>query len=588
MAQTVADALVARLRAWGVERIYGYPGDGINGILSALDRVLDAFTFVQVRHEEEAAFMACADAKFTGGVGVCLATSGPGAIHLLNGLYDARLDRAPVFAIVGQQSRLALGGDYQQEVDLEALFRDVAGRYVQTCMAAGQLRHLVDRAMRVAKADRCVTCLVMPSDVQELEAEDPPHGHATVHSGVGHPVVRTVPPARELERAAAVLNAGERVAMLVGLGAAGAVAEVEATADRLGAGVAKALLAKAVLSDDMPGVTGQIGFLGTRPSWELMQSCDTLLMVGTSFPYTEYLPEEGRARGVQIDVDPHMLSIRYPMEVNLAGDAKETLEALLPLLRAKADRSWREGLERDVASWWRDEEKRARVPAEPLNPELVFWEASERLPERCVVTADSGSTATWFARALRLKPGMAASLSGTLATMCPGLPYAVAAKFCFPDRPAVAFVGDGAMQMLGLAGLVTVAKYWRRWTDPRLVVLVLNNGDLNQVTWELRALGGHPKIEATQDVPDVDYAAFAESLGLAGVRMAAPDDVGAGWECAFAADRPVVVDARVDPTVAAVPPHISYPQARNVLKALAKGDPDTRALVRQMYRRVAS
>jgi pyruvate dehydrogenase (quinone) len=531
MAET--DFMLSRLSEWGVARIYGYPGDGINGILGALDRAPDRFHFVQVRHEEEAAFMATAHAKFAGGVGVCLATSGPGAIHLLNGLYDAKLDHQPVLAIVGQSVRAAIGGDFQQEVDLHSLFKDVAGCYVHTCTTPMQMRHLVDRAMRIALAERCVTCLIVPNDVQELAAEQPPHTHGTVHSGVGYSFPRVVPAEPDLRHAANVLNAGEKVAILVGAGALQATDEVLAVADMLGAGVAKALLGRAAVPDDLPFVTGQIGLLGTRPSREMMQGCDTLLMVGSSFPYAEFLPKEGSARGVQIDIDPRMLSIRYPMEVNLVGDAATTLKALLPLLKSKTNRSWRKSLEAQVAEWWKEEDERAHFESDQLNPELLFWEASSRLPNRAMVTADSGTSASWFARALKLRRGMMASLSGTLATMCCAVPYATAAKFCFPDRVAIAFVGDGAMQMLGINGLITIAKYWREWADPRLVVVVLNNGDLNMVTWELRALGGSPKIEETQNVPDFPYTQLGKMLDLGAVRVSRPDQVGPAWDQAF-------------------------------------------------------
>jgi pyruvate dehydrogenase (quinone) len=572
MAETVADFMLSRLSEWGVCRIYGYPGDGINGILGALDRAMNRFEFVQVRHEEEAAFMATAHAKFTGEVGVCLATSGPGAIHLLNGLYDAKLDHQPVLAIVGQSVRAALGGSFQQEVDLHSLFKDVASEYVQMCTAPVQMRHLIDRAIRIALSERTVTCLIIPNDVQELDAEQPTREHGTIHSGVGHTQPRIVPSDADLQRAADVLNAGEKVAILAGAGALHATDEVIAVADILGAGVAKALLGRAALPDDLSFVTGQIGLLGTRPSWEMMQECDTLLMIGSGFPYAEFLPKEGSARGVQIDIDAKAVSIRYPMEVNLIGDAAATLKALLPLLKRKEDRAWRKSLEAKVAAWWKDEEERAKIEGDPLNPELVVWEASPRLPDNAIITADSGTSASWFARALKLRRGMMASLSGTLATMCCAVPYATAAKFCFPDRVAVALVGDGAMQMLGLNGLITIAKYWRRWEDPRLIVLVLNNRDLNMVTWELRALGGSPKIEETQSLPDFDYAQFARTLGLGGMRISAADDVAPAWDAAFAADRPFVIDAVVDPTIFAVPPHVTFEQTQNYLSAVLKGD----------------
>jgi pyruvate dehydrogenase (quinone) len=588
MGKTVGDFVLARLQKWGVTRLFGYPGDGINGLLSALGRLEreSALEFVQVRHEEEAAFMACGHAKFTGEVGVCLATSGPGAIHLLNGLYDAKLDHQPVVAMVGQQARTALGGHYQQEVDLAALLADVAV-FVQTCAAPQQARHLVDRAMRLAKARRGVAVVIFPNDVQEADAAEPEHAHGTVHTGTGFSRPLVVPAEQDLERAADILNRGERVAMLIGAGASEAAAEVVAVAERLQAGVAKALLGKAVLPDGLPFVTGQIGLLGTKASYELMQSCDTLLMVGSSFPYSEYLPKEGAARGVQIDIDPAMLSLRYPMEAPLVGDAALTLRALLPRLKSRSRGQWRAKIERAASEWWADEEKRAHLEARPLNPELFFWELSDRLPDDSLIAVDTGMSTTFFARAIRVRRRMQIAVSGTLATMGPAVSYAMAAKLAFPQRPAFALVGDGAMQMLGLNALITVSKYWRCWADPRFVIAVLNNRDLNMVTWELRGLGGSPKLSQTQDVPDFDYAAFAEMLGLVGKRLSAPADVGAVLDAALAADRPVVVDVRADPNVVALPPHATFEQTTKFFAALAKGDPDRDAVLKQLARQLA-
>jgi pyruvate dehydrogenase (quinone) len=577
----VSDFIVERLGQWGVRRIYGYPGDGINGIMGALQRAEDAIEFIQVRHEEMAAFMACGHAKFSGEVGVCLATSGPGAIHLLNGLYDAKLDHQPVVAIVGQQARAALGGSYQQEVDLVTLFKDVAHEYVHMVTEPEQARHVIDRALRIALAERTVTCVIVPNDLQTEDAAEPAHEHGTVHSSVGFSRPRVVPHEEDVRRAAEVLNAGERVAILAGQGALDATDEVIETAETLGAGIAKALLGRAAVPDELPFVTGSIGLLGTRPSWELMTGCDTLLMVGTSFPYSEFLPEEGKARGVQIDLDGRMLGIRYPTEVNLVGDSAETLRALLPHLERKEDRSWREQIETAVADWWQVLEKRALNDADPINPQRVFWELSSRLPDDCILSADSGSAANWFARDLKLRRGMMASLSGNLATMGCGVPYAIAAKFAHPDRVAIALVGDGAMQMNGLAELITVAKYWERWSDPRLVVLVLNNRDLNQVTWEQRVMEGDPKYEASQDLPDLDYAHFAEQLGLGGRRVESPEQIGNAWDEALAADRPFVLDVVTDPEVPPLPPHITFEQAKMFALAVVKGDPSLRRMIEQ-------
>jgi pyruvate dehydrogenase (quinone) len=587
VAMTVGEFVLKRLSEWGVRRIYGYPGDGINGVFTAF-RNMREIEFVQVRHEEMAAFMACAHAKFTGEAGVCIATSGPGAIHLLNGLYDAKMDHAPVVAIVGQQSRTSLGGDYQQEVDLISLFKDVARQYVQMMTVPEQARQLVDRAMRIALAERTATCVIIPNDVQEMDAEQPPHEHATVHTGIGYGWLapRVLPEDRDLRRAADVLNAGSKVAMLVGAGALRASDEVMAVSDVLGAGVAKALLGKAALPDDLPFVTGAIGLLGTRPSWDMMMECDTLLMVGSSFPYPEFLPEEGKARGVQIDIDGRMLSIRYPMEVSLVGDSAQTLRALLPYLREKTDRSWREKIEREVASWWKLMEARAMTPANPVNPQRVYWELSKRLPDGCILTADSGSSANWFARDIKIRKGMMCSLSGNLATMGPGTPYAIGAKFAYPDRVAIALVGDGAMQMNGNAELITAAKYYKEWKDPRFIVLVLNNRDLNQVTWEQRAMSESPKVVASQSLPDFPYARYAESLGLRGIRVEEPEEIGRAWDMALSSDRPCVVEAVTDPEVPPLPPHITFEQAKSLLQAILKGDPNRGEVIRQSWRQI--
>jgi pyruvate dehydrogenase (quinone) len=580
MAETTSDFLVKRLSEWGVQRIYGYPGDGINGVMGALERAKGKIDFIQVRHEEMAAFMACAHAKFTGEAGVCMATSGPGAIHLLNGLYDAKLDHQPVVAIVGQSSRLAMGGSYQQEVDLQNLFKDVASEYVQTAMAPAQIRHLVDRAFRIALAERTVTCIILPSDLQEEPYQDPPHKHATVHSGTGYTSPRIVPHQDDLRRAANILNAGKRVAMLIGQGAMHAADEVIEVAELLGAGVAKALLGKAALPDAVPFVTGSIGLLGTKPSWVLMDECDTLLMVGSSFPYPEFLPEEGKARGVQIDIDGRMLSIRYPMEVNLVGDSKESLRSLIPMLQLKSDRSWRQRIEREIVAWWKLLEKRAMTSADPINPQRVFWELSPRLPDRCIIAVDSGSAASWYARDLKFRKGMMGSLSGNLATMGPGVPYVIAAKFAFPDRVAIACVGDGAFQMSGMNEMITIAKYWREWSDPRLIVCVLKNRDLNMVTWEQRVMEGDPKFEASQDLPDFQYAEFARSLGLAGIRVEKPDRIASAWDEALKADRPSILEFHTDPEVPPLPPHITPDQAKKFLKSLLH-DPNRSHMLKQ-------
>ncbi|HWD70038.1 MAG TPA: thiamine pyrophosphate-requiring protein [Solirubrobacteraceae bacterium] len=588
MSNAVGDFILERLGAWGIERIYGYPGDGINGIIGAFQRSSDGTPrpeFIQVRHEEMAAFMASSHAKFTGELGVCLATSGPGAVHLLNGLYDAKLDHQPVVAIVGQQARSGLGGNYQQEIDLVSLFKDVAGEYVHMATGPAQMRHLIDRACRIALAERTVTCVIVPNDLQEEEAVDqPPHSHGTVHSAPGWVAPRVIPPDDALVRAAEVLNAGTRVAMLVGQGAMNAAEEVEAVADLLGAGVAKALLGKAVLPDDLPFVTGSIGLLGTRPSYELMTGCDTLLMVGSSFPYSEFLPQEGQARGVQIDIDGRMLSIRYPMEVALTGDSAETLRALIPKLKRKPDRGWREKIESEVRDWWKLMDERSREPADPINPQLVVAELSKRLPDGAIVCADSGSVANWYARDLRMRKGMMGSLSGTLATMGAGVPYAIGAKFAHPRRPVFALMGDGAMQMNGINEMITIAKYHDRWADQRFVIMVLNNRDLNQVTWEQRVMNGDPKYPGSQDLPDFPYARYAEMLGLKGVRVDSADQVGAAWDEALGAGRPAVLEAVTDPEVPPLPPHITVEQAKAFAHSVLGGDTHASRMVKESLR----
>ena len=581
MARTVADALLERLRAWEVKRVFGFPGDGINGIIGAFNRSGNDPEFIQARHEEMAAFMACGQAKFTGTVGVCTATSGPGAIHLLNGLYDAKLDHQPVVAIVGQQATTALGSSYQQEVDLISLFKDVAGEYVTMITTPEQLDVAVDRAMRIAAAERTVTCLILPNDVQEQEAVDVPHEFKVAPGSVGFSWPRVVPPDAALRRAADVLNEGEKVGILVGQGARHAADEVVEVAELLGAGVAKALLGKDVLDDDLPFVTGSIGLLGTKPSYRMMARCDTLLMIGSSFPYAQFLPEWSQARGVQIDIDAKMIGIRFPMEVNLVGDSRETLRSLMPLLGRKADRSWREDIESDVADWWRLVEARAMTEADPINPQRVFWELSPHLPDDVIIAADSGSSTNWYARDVKLRRGMRASLSGTLATMGPAMPYAIGAKFAHPGRPVLAIEGDGAMQMNGNSELLTVAKYWKQWSDPRFVVLVLHNNDLNQVTWEQRAMEGDPKFSVSQDLPDMDYRRWAELCGLQGIRVESPEEIGEAWQRAFDSSTPTVIDVLASADVPPIPPHIEWKQASALMSAVMTGDPDTAGIVRQ-------
>ncbi|MTB89029.1 thiamine pyrophosphate-requiring protein [Aeromicrobium senzhongii] len=555
MERLVADLVVERLRAWGVHRTFGYSGDGINGLMGALRRAGGDPAFVQARHEENAALMAVGHAKYTGGVGVMISTQGPGAVHLLNGLYDAKLDHQPVVAIVGQQPTTALGAEYQQEIDLSALFKDVAAQYVQAVLAPEQAAMVVDRAFRTALATRSPCVVILPHDVQVAPApEVPPHEHGVVPTTPQWRPPRVIPADSDLAEAAEVLNSGERVALLVGQGARDAGDLVRTVAERLGAGVTTSLLGKPWWDETLPISCGVMGHLGTTASGWLMDQCDTLLMIGTNDPWTEFYPAPGQARAVQIDIDGRHLGNRYPVDVGLVGDTTETLTALLPLLKEKPDTTWRTEVVEQVERWHRIAEERAHTDAAPLSPELVVRALTPRLPSDAQVSVDVGSVVYWYARHLTLPPGVQAHLSSTLASMGSGLPYGLAAKLSAPDRPVVALVGDGAMQMNGIAELVTVASRWRDWTDPRFVVLVLNNGDLAEVTWEQRETEGDPRYDVSQSLPDFPYAGYADLLGLTGIRVERPEDVDAAWDRALSADRPVVIEAIVDPDVPLLPP----------------------------------
>ncbi|MBS0641844.1 MAG: thiamine pyrophosphate-requiring protein [Acetobacteraceae bacterium] len=583
----VSEFIWQRLHEWGLSRVYGYPGDGVGGLDVALEKAKDWMHYVQVRHEEMAAFMASAHAKFTGQVGLCYATSGPGAIHLLNGLYDAKMDHVPVVALCGQQARTALGAHYQQEVDLQALFKDVAGDFCMTATQPSQVRHLIDRAVRIAHARRTVTAVILPNDLQELDYEDPPMAHGATHTGVGYPAQALVPEATGLQRAADVLNAGKKVAILVGAGALHATDEVIELAEKLQAGVAKALLGKAALPDDLPFVTGSIGLLGTKPSWDLMKNCDTLFMIGSAFPYSEFLPKPGSARGVQLDIDGTMLSLRYPMEVNLIGDSAATLRALLPLLERKPADGWRKGIEENVASWWKTLEERAMQPADPINPQRVFWELSPKLPDNCILTGDSGSVANWYARDIKIRRGMKGSLSGGLASLGAATPYALSAKMAFPERTVIGFIGDGAMQMNGLNVMITVSKYWQMWSNPSFILMVLNNQDLNQVTWEERITLGAGKTESTQSIPDMPYHRYAELIGLRGIEVRKPEEIGAAWDAALSSDRPVIMNIYTDPNVPPLPPHITLKDAKNFMRMMTS-EPELGSVLANTARQVVA
>lgn len=582
--QKVSDFLLARLRDWGVSRVYGYSGDGINGLIGAFGRAGNQPEFIQPCHEELCSLMAVGHAKFTGELGVCMATQGPGAVHLLNGLYDAKLDHQPVLAIVGQVARSARGAYFMQEIDLVTLFKDVAHEFVEVLSTADQARHVIDRAIRVALSERTVTAIIVPHDVQDLDAvPEPERKHGKMASSIAYSEPRVVPQESDMQRAAHLLNAGEKIALLVGAGALGATDAVIRVAERLGAGVAKALLGKAAVPDDLPYVTGTVGWLGTRASNWMMKECDTLLIVGSGFPYAEFLPAPGQARCVQIDRDARVLGVRYPSEVNLVGDAAETLTALLPLL-GERERPFRKEIERRVKDWATEAQRIAERPARPIHPALVFAELSKRLPDRAILCGDSGSGTFWYGQMVRLRRGMSASLSGTLATMGSGIPYALAAKLNHPDRPVIAFVGDGAMQMSGLNALVTVAQRHKSWPDRRFVVLVLNNRELAYVTWEQRVMQGDPKFSPSQDLFDVPYAKYAGLLGLTGIRVDDPSQVGAAWEQALSAGGPVLLEIVTDPNAPTLPPELTEEQTKKLEQALSAGDPDEQSAREQLRR----
>ena len=568
----VADLVVERLRAWGVQRVFGHSGDGINTVLGALRRQGGRPGFVQARHEENAALMAVGHAKYTGEVGVVLSTQGPGAIHLLNGLYDAKLDNVPLVAVVGQQERSVLGSNYQQGVDLQTLFGD-ATAYVQTVLTAEHAPMVLDRAFRTALARRRPCAVVLPHDVQQLPAPDPlPQEHGVVVSAPEWRRPRVLPQEEDLRQAARVLNSGRRPALLVGQGARHAGEQVRAVAERLGAGVTTSLLGKPWVDERLPTSAGVMGHLGTSASAFVLSECDTLLIVGSDDPWTEFYPAPGRARAVQVDLDTRNLGNRYPVEVGLPGDAAETLEALLPLLHPPADEDWRRRVTGAVTRWRTLAEQRAALPAQPLNPELVVRELSRRLPADAQVSVDVGSVTYWYARHLTLPPGVQAHLSSTLASMGSALPYGIAAKLADPSRPLVALAGDGAVQMNGVAELITVAGLWRRWADPRFVVLVLNNGDLAEVTWEQREMEGDPRFGASQRLPDFPYARYADLLGLRGIRVDDPADLAAAWDAALSADRPVVLEAVVDPEVPLLPPFPAGEQKLATMRSALEQD----------------
>ncbi|WP_433122456.1 thiamine pyrophosphate-requiring protein [Arthrobacter koreensis] len=569
----VADVIVERLQAWGVDRIFGYSGDGINTVLGALRRS-GSPEFVQARHEENAAFMAVGHAKYTGRPGVVLSTQGPGAVHLLNGLYDAKMDSVPVVAIIGQQSRSVLGSAYMQEIDLLNLTRDVASSFRQQVNSPEQLPLVLDRAFKAALADRAPAVVIIPHDVQQAPAPELEQEHGIVTSAPVWSPPNLVPADADLEAAAAVINDGERVAFLVGQGARGAWPQVRALAEKTGAGITTSLMGKPYVDESHPLAAGVMGHLGTSASGYVLGRCDTLVIIGSNDPWTEFYPPPGAARAVQIDVDAAAIGNRYPVEVAVTGDAAAALEGLLPLVSESS--GWRSSVETAVQDWNQLAAERAATPANPVNPELAVRELGSRLPENAQVAVDVGSSVYWYARQLRLPAGVPAHLSSTLASMGCSIPYGLAAKLAAPDRPVVALSGDGAMQMAGLSELITVSRLWPRWADPRFVLMVLNNRELAEVTWEQREMEGDPRFDQSQALPDFSYAAYAELLGLQGIRVEDPAQIGAAWDAALDADRPVLIEVLSDPDIPLLPP---FPAGRtkgqDMLDALEKEGPDT-------------
>ncbi len=577
----VADGIVDRLRAWGVRRVFGYAGDGIDPVLAALDRASEHIELVTARHEEMAAFMATGHAKYTGEVGVCLATQGPGAVHLLTGLYDAKLDSKPVVAIVGQVVTSAQGSGYQQEVELATLFKDVCAQYVQSIDSAEQLGPALDNAFRTARATSSPTCVIVPHDIQQADAPEREHEHGFVPSTALYATPRVIPADADLDRAAEVLGAGEKVALLVGQGGYGATAEIAEVTERLGAGVTTSLLGKPVVDETQSWACGVMGHLGTTASADLMAGCDTLLIIGSNDPWTEFYPAPGQARAVQIDIESRNVGAKYPVEVALPGDTAETLRALLPRLQ-QAERPWRGEVAAMVQEWREIAAARCDEKSDRLNPQAVVSALSDHLPQDAQVAVDVGSVVYWYARMLRLPRDVPAHLSSTLASMGSALPYGLAAKFARPDRPVIALAGDGGMQMSGNSELVTVAHHWRSWSDPRFVVLVLDNGDLAEVSWEQREMEGDARIPASQEVPTFPYADYARLLGLEGIRIERPEDIADAWRRALAADRPVVIQAVTDPSTPLLPPRAPEAKVDKMLDALEREGADDAA--RQLRR----
>lgn len=583
MATTVSDFIIERIREWGVSRVFGFPGDGIgefDGALGKAERDGTGLQYVRPTHEEICALMATAHAKFTGEVGVCIATSSPGGFHMMNGLYDAQMDNQPVVAIVGQQGTAALGTFNQQQSNLELTFADVAA-YVQTIVTPEQAQAVVDTAFRTAISRLQPTVIILPHDVQGMKMPELGPENWVSRSSAVAPSTALLPPQDELAKAAAVINAGKKVTFLVGHGANGATDEVLEAARKAGAGIITALRGKQVVPSDIPYHSQQLGLLGSLPSYHQANDCDTLVMLGTNYPYGQFLPATGQARAVQIDLRPEQLGLRYPTEVNLWGDVKSTLAALIPLLDTKTDLSWQEKVADEMVEWESEMEAQAMVEySDGVNPRRVYHELNKRLPAQAIVTADAGTTADWYGHHIRLRRGMLGDLSGRLATMLAAMPYAVAAKFAYPERPVICTIGDGAFQMLGMNELITVKKYLKTWDNPQLIILVLHNDDLTQVSWEMRTEDGNPVWSTSQDVESIDYAAWAELVGFTGIRVTSDDQAAAAWDQAFANRGVTLIDAHTSKNVPPLPPHITAEFAKNTARALLKGDPNEFAVIK--------
>jgi pyruvate dehydrogenase (quinone) len=570
---TGAEVLVERLIDWGVEVVFGLPGDGINGIMEALRKRQKEIRFVQVRHEESAAFMACGYAKYTGRLGVCLATSGPGGIHLLNGLYDAKLDKQPVLAITGLQFHDLIGTHTQQDVALDKLFMDVSV-YDERIMGPNHVENVTDLACRTALAYKGVSHITIPVDFQEQEVKSLRRSKRNVphHTSNTYTRMPQLPPSPDLERAADLLNRGKKVTILAGRGAIGAREELEQIAEMLGAPIVKALLGRCAVPDDSPYTTGTIGLLGTKPSQEAMEDCDTLLIVGSAFPYIEFLPKPDQAKGVQIDFDPKQIGLRFPVEVGLVGDSRQTLQALVPLLKPKSDKRFLQQAQAGMKDWWQLMEKRATRRDKPMKPQVVAWELGKRLRNDAIVSCDSGTIATWWARQIRVKEGQMHSLSGNLATMAPGLPYTIAAQIAFPERQCIAFVGDGGFSML-MADFVTAVKY-----QLPIKVVIIKNNDLGQIKWEQMVFLGNPEYGI--DLHPIDFAAFAHACGGVGFSVDDPANCGTSIEEFLNAPGPAVLQAVVDPLEPPLPPKVTAEQALHFAESLARGEPDGGKIMR--------